>query len=43
MENEVICPWCLSPTRIEEEEHVCTVCERLITDEDLELAALEEN
>ena len=41
MEEElIICPWCQSITFIGEDENEfqCSVCERIITEEDIEVA-----
>lgn len=41
MEELIICPWCMSVTSVtdDEVEFKCTVCERYISQEDIEDAA----
>lgn len=45
MEEElIVCPWCLSATSVGEDEieFKCFICERIITEEDIEEAELKE-
>ena len=44
MEEQIVCPWCQTLTTVNEDSEVhCTNCNRLITEEDLEYAAQQDN
>ena len=44
MEELIICPWCKTVTTVGEEENEvqCSICQRIITEEDLEEAVQQE-